>query len=262
MRIAVVTPYFNESRDVLQRCIASVQSQSVTVDHILVADGNPQYWVETHANVTHIVLRKRSADFGDTPRSVGFVMGMRSGYDIVQFLDADNVLMPDHFKVTLQHFYGRGETEYPDLVVARRQLLRTDGSILDVSVPQDDALTHIDTNCYVFYRTAFSVGLKWSLIPRQISFMGDQAFFAMLTQTHTDLKLTFNQTKTVGYTCLWEIYYRMAGEEPPANCKNLKPHIAAAREWWRNLDSHRKDVIERALGLPILIPRDDGMRQS
>ena len=138
--------------------------------------------------------------------------------------------------------------------MARRQLLRPDGSILEVSVPHDDARTHIDTNCYVFYRTAFSVGLKWSLIPRQISFMGDQAFFAMLTQTHAHLKLAYNQTKTVGYTCLWEIYYRMAGEEPPANCKDMKPHIAAAREWWRSLDPHRKDVIERALGLPILFP--------
>jgi hypothetical protein len=262
MRIAVVTPYCNEGKGVIQRCIASVQGQSVPVDHIFVADANPQYWIETHANVTHIVLQRRTADFGDTPRSVGFVAGMRSGYDIIQFLDADNLLMPDHFDVTLRHFCGRGAVEYPDLVVARRHMLRTDGSVLEVSVPEEDAFKHVDTNCYVFYRTAFNVGLKWSLIPRQLSFLSDRVFFAMLTQTHGDLKLAFNQTKTVGYTCLWESIYRMVGEKPPADCKNLDAQFVAAQEWWRTLDPRSKHVIERALGLPILIPAVDGMRRS
>jgi len=261
MRIAVVTPYCNESQDVVQRCIASVQGQSVPVDHILVADGNSQDWIERHANVTHVVLRKRTADFGDTPRSIGLVVGIRSGYDIVQFLDADNVLMPDHLDVTLGHFRGRGPAEYPDLVVARRQLLRTDGSALEISSPEDDAFKHVDTNCYVFHRTAFKVALKWSLIPRQLSFMGDRVFFAMLTQTRNGLRLALNRTKTVGYTCLWESIYQMLGEEPPANCKNLRVEAAAGREWWRALDPHSKDVIERALGLPILIPAAEGMRQ-
>jgi len=254
MRIAVVTPYWNESRELLQRCIASVQGQSADVDHILVADGSPQYWVEDHARVTHIELRKRSADFGDTPRSVGFVVAMRSDYDLIQFLDADNVLLNDHFDVTLEHFLGRGAAEYPDLVVTRRQMLRIDGSKLAVSMPEDDALKHVDTSCYVFYRTAFKVALKWSLIPRQLAFMGDRAFFAMLAQTHRELKVAFNRTMTVGYRCLWESVYRMAGEEPPDGCRDLRAHLAAARDWWRNLDPDRKAAIERALGLPILIP--------
>jgi glycosyltransferase involved in cell wall biosynthesis len=254
MRVAVVTPYFDESKDVLERCMASARNQSVPVDHILVADGKPQYWIEAHANVTHVVLRKGTADFGDTPRCLGFVMGIRSGYDIIQFLDADNVLMPDHFAITLEHFRGRGAAEYPDVVVARRQMLRPDGSVLAASIPEDDALRHIDTSCYVFYRTAFPVGLKWSLIPRELAFMDDRVFFAMLTQVHRKLKLAFNQAKSVGYTCLWESIYRMIGEQPPANCKNLERHYAAAQQWWRTLDPYRKHLIERTLGLPIWIP--------
>ncbi len=253
MRIAVVTPYFKESAEVLRRCLTSVQTQCVSVDHVMVADGHPQYWIEREPRVTHVELRKSAADFGDTPRSLGFVVAMRSDYDIIQFLDADNVLMPDHFEVVLRHFRGRPESEYPELVVARRHLLRPDGSILGVSIQEDDALKHIDTSCYIFYRTAFHVGLKWCLIPRQLGFMDDRVFFALMTHSRLS-RIAVNQVKTVGYTCWWDDIYEEAGEEPPPNCKHLETYRAAAREWWRTLDPHSKAVIEKSLGLPIILP--------
>lgn len=256
MRIAVVTPYWEESRDVLERCIASVRAQTMPVDQILVADGNPQYWFEDAPNVTHAILRKRTADYGDTPRTVGLVMGIRAGYDILQFLDADNLLMPDHFEVTLRHFRGRAEDDYPDIVLARRHMLRPDGSIIAVEIPEEATFRHVDTNCFIFHRTAFSVAIKWSLIPRQISFMDDRVFMALLTQRHAGLKTVFNETKTIGYTCIWEWVYCQAGEEPPPNSKNLEREFAAARQWWRGLDAHSKRVIERTLGLPIRIQDD------
>lgn len=66
MRIAVVTRYFKESPEVLRRCLAWVRSHCVPVDHVLVADGHPQSWVEQQPRVTQIELRKGSADFGDS----------------------------------------------------------------------------------------------------------------------------------------------------------------------------------------------------
>lgn len=257
MRIAVVTPYFRESAEVLRRCLDSVQSQSVPVDHVLVADGHPQYWIEEQPRVSHIVLRQSVADFGDTPRSVGFVVAMRREYDIIQFLDADNILSSDHFDVVLRHFHGCTEAEYPDLVVAKRQLLRPDGSLLSVSVKEDDALKHVDTSCYVFYRSAFHVGLKWALIPRQLGFMDDRVFFALMTKAQLR-KIAVNESRTVGYTCWWEDVYKEAGEEPPPGCKHIEDHRAAALRWWRTLDTHSKNVIEARLGLPIVLPPAPG----
>jgi glycosyltransferase involved in cell wall biosynthesis len=257
MRIAVVTPYFKESAEVLRRCLASVQSQGVPVDHVLVADGHPQDWIEAEPRVTHIVLRKSAADFGDTPRSIGFVSAMRSEYDIVQFLDADNILMPGHFDMTLRHFRGLPEAEYPELVVARRQLLRPDGSALGVSIKADDTLKHIDTSCYIFYRTAFHVGLKWCFIPKQLGFMDDHVFFALLTRSRLR-RIAVNEARTVGYTCWWDDIYREAGEAPPPNCKHLEEYRAAARAWWGTLDAHSKSVIEARLGLPIILPPAPG----
>jgi len=256
VRIAVVTPYYQESREVLERCIASVRAQSVPVDQILVADGHPQYWFEDAPNVTHAILRKRAGDYGDTPRSVGLVMAVRSQYEIVQFLDADNFLLPDHFEVTLRHFRGRAEGDYPDIVLARREMLRPDGSIIAVEIPEEETFRHVDTNCFVFYRTSFHVAIKWSLIPREISFIDDRVFFALLAQRHPELRTAFNETRTVGYTCLWDTVYRMAGEKPPPNSKNMGAQFVAAQRWWRGLDAHSKQVIERTLGLPILLPED------
>jgi hypothetical protein len=252
MRIAVVTPYFQESAEVLRRCLNSVQSQSVPVDHVLVADGHPQYWVEEQPRVSHIVLRKGAADFGDTPRSVGFVVAMRREYDLIQFLDADNILSTNHFDLVLRHFHGRPAAEYPDLVVAKRQLLRPDGSLLSVSIKEDDALKHIDTSCYILYRTAFSLGLKWALIPQQLGFMDDRVFFALMTKAKLR-KIVVNETRTVGYTCWWNDIYEEAGEEPPPGCKNIESHRAAAHIWWSELDQHSKSVIEERLGLPIFL---------
>jgi hypothetical protein len=254
MRIAVVTPYFKESAEVLRKCMASLQAQCVPADHVMVADGHPQYWIEKQPRITHIELRKGTADFGDTPRSVGFVVAMRSGYDIIQFLDADNVLMPDHFDAVLGHFQGLHETEYPDVVVARRHMLRPDGSILGVSIPEDDELKHIDTSCYVFFRTAFFAGLKWSLIPKELGFMDDRVFLAMLRVAGLR-KVVVNPSKTVGYTCWWADIYHKVGEEPPPNCKNIEGHRAAALEWWRTLDPYRKGLIERTLGQRIIVSR-------
>ena len=231
------------------------------MDHVLVADGNPQYSIETHANVTHVVLPKSAGDFGDTPRSIGFVLALRSGYDIIQFLDADNILLPDHFRLSLEHFHDRPAADYPDLVVARRQMLRADGTVINASIAEDDALQHIDTSCYIFYRSSFHVGLKWCLIPRELAFMDDRVFYALLRQKHPGLKIALNKAKTVGYTCLWENVYQAIGEEPPPNRKSLESEFAAAQEWWRRLDPHSKGVIERTLGLPIWIPDAEGGRR-
>ncbi len=253
MRIAVVTPYFRESAEVLRRCLSSVQSHGIPVDHVLVADGHPQDWVEAEPGVSHIVLRTGAADFGDTPRSVGFVVAMRREYDIIQFLDADNFLMAGHFDAVLGHFRGKPETDYPDLVVARRELLRPDGSAIGRSLKSEVELKQIDTSCYVFYRTAFHVGLKWCFIPKQLGFMDDAVFYAMMVRSGL-ARIAVNETRTVGYTCWWDGIYREAGEEPPPGCKHLEGYRAVARKWWRNLDAHGKRVIEARLGLPINLP--------
>lgn len=245
MRIAVVTPYYKENKKVLARCLDSVQSQSMTVDHILVSDGYPQDWVENRSNVSHIIIRKNSGDFGDTPRSVGYLIAMRGEYDFIQFLDADNLLLPEHFSEMLRYFSDTGA----DVVIAKRFMMRPDGTKLNVVMEEDEKLNHIDTSCFMFSRTSFHIGLKWAFIPKQLGFIDDRVFYKMLRMQTAKIAVMRNQT--VGYSCLWPIVYKSLGEPIPKECKDLGPHMEDARRWWHELAPERKKLIESNLGISI-----------
>ncbi|MDP2821844.1 MAG: glycosyltransferase [Sulfuritalea sp.] len=245
MRIAVVTPYYRETPETLGRCLDSIQAQGMPVDHILVADGFPQYWVESRSNIRHLVLRENSGDFGDTPRSLGFMLGIRNDYDIVQFLDADNVLEPEHFGVVLGCFSQTGA----DMIVARRKLLRPDGSVIDVRIEEDEELAHVDTSCFVFSRRSFHVGIRWGFIPRPLGFIDDRVFLGMVKKS--GLNIAVLPKATVGYRCMWSHVYLLAGETPPPGCRNLQPHFEAAKQWWNGLSTDARASLQDDLGVTI-----------
>src|SRR4029453_5901166 len=54
-RIAVLTPYFQESLSLLERCHRSVRQQTVSCEHIMVADGFPRPELDSWP-VRHIKL--------------------------------------------------------------------------------------------------------------------------------------------------------------------------------------------------------------
>src|SRR5262249_34844597 len=126
MRLAVITAYFDEDRATIERCLASVRSQTVPVDHLVVADGRPQGWIaDTEAR--HIVLDRSHSDFGDTPRMIGLMLAIREGYDAIQFLDADNLILPGHAAMATAAMRDTAA----DMLVLKRLFLRPDGSVID-----------------------------------------------------------------------------------------------------------------------------------
>jgi glycosyltransferase involved in cell wall biosynthesis len=246
MRIAIVTAYFKEDRATVERCLASVRSQTVPVEHILVADGHPQDWVRA-TGVRHIALDRSHGDFGDTPRMVGLVLAIREGYDAVQFLDADNLLYPRHAALATELLRGTGA----HMLVLKRRLLRPDGSALNFTAPEDESLTVIDTNCYLFARSALATAIKWALVPRELAFMGDRVFRSVFSKVGHPVAVM--PEPTVGYTCMWEAVYRAAGEEPPPGCHDLTALRENAAVWWSGLDEARRDEIQVALGVKISV---------
>src|SRR6266478_7359441 len=95
LRVAVVTPYFRVPDEWLKQCHNSVAAQQHPCTHILVADGEPQQ-VAAEVSAEHIVLEKRHADYGDTPRLIGSQAAIRQGFDAIAYLDADNWYYPHH----------------------------------------------------------------------------------------------------------------------------------------------------------------------
>ena len=61
LRVAVVTPYFAETPQMLRQAHYSVLTQTYPCHHILVADGRPKPGVEGW-DAEHIVLGRSTAD--------------------------------------------------------------------------------------------------------------------------------------------------------------------------------------------------------
>ena len=78
-RWVIVTPYYKEERPLLSRCISSVSNQSVRTDHIVVADGHPQSWIDMEP-VRHLKLDRSHGDYGNTPRGIGVLLAISEGY--------------------------------------------------------------------------------------------------------------------------------------------------------------------------------------
>jgi GT2 family glycosyltransferase len=92
-RYVFVTPYYKETREYVERCIASVKRQTIRADHILISDGFPQNWID-QADVRHLRLDRTHQDYGNTPRGLGALMAVAEGYDGIGLLDADCWLEP------------------------------------------------------------------------------------------------------------------------------------------------------------------------
>lgn len=236
----IITPYYKESREILERCIQSVRCQTVLTDHILVADGFPQDWIDG-AGVRHICLDRCHADYGDTPRGIGASLAASEGYQAIGFLDADCWLEPEHTEYCLELAQKAG-TSSCDYVIALRHERRPDGSIINVGqVPPEK---HVDTNCYFFLRGGFSVLPVWASIPREVSAVGDRLFYRAVKANL--LRPVVATRKTVNYTCMWESIYRVIGEEPPEGAKPNPDH-GKIEQWINALSTDDRVAINRSI---------------
>ncbi len=253
-KFAIVTAYYKEDRSFLERCLHSVRQQSLAADHIVVADGFPQDWLD-EAGIRHIRLDRRHGDYGNTARGVGALLAIAEDYVGIGFLDADNWLEPNHLSECLAAAVAPSGEPY-DYVIAQRNFKRPDETTLIV----DDEPGHVDTNCFFFLPGAFYAIPRFAGIPRALSSLGDRIFYQELSTQ--PLRATVLKKKTVNYHCLWESLYRAAGEAPPAAAKpniDQQPLIA----WLNGLSpTHRNAVARRLPPNPANQPTTTGIRPS
>ena len=207
LRVAVVTPYFTETTQVLRQAHDSVLAQSHPCRHILVADGRPNPAVDGW-DAEHIVLPGGLGDFGSTPRFVGAADAVLQGYDMIAFLDADNWLRPDHVQILadLQEKTGAG------FLSCGRVLARLDGSILG-PCPLTDPDRFIDTSCMAFARPGFGLLRYWVAMPEYGKAMGDRCMLVHVKAS--DVLRAHTPEQTLFYRCGKAGIYKMLGEEPP-----------------------------------------------
>ncbi|BAL95037.1 glycosyltransferase family 2 protein [Rubrivivax gelatinosus] len=243
MHVAVVTPYYKESRAWVQRCLDSVRAQTRACEHIVVADGHPQDWIDT-AGVRHIRLDRAHGDYGNTPRSIGAQLALSEGYDAVAFLDADNWYEPDHLEACIT----AAEASGADYVAARRNWVREDGSRMPYESDEDRRGTHVDTNCFFLTFGAFHTLARWLMMPKPMAMLGDRFFLASLRED--GLCGAKTSRPTVNYLCTWAHVFREIGEEPPASAKDGLP-TAKLRRWVGQLQNEDFRQIKRLAGCDL-----------
>ena len=215
MSYTIVTPYFAESKELLRRCIDSVKSQTVAVDHILVADGAPQDWIDAE-DVRHIRLDRSHGDFGNTPRAIGAMLAISGESDGIGFLDADNWLEPEHVATCVATARQAGHIDY---VIARRSLRRPDESVFPLEASQDEPVEkHVDTNCLFLLPSSYHIVPYFGLMPKPMAVFGDRVFCNTLRRR--GLHAAVNTAVTVNYHLLVREFYERAGEVPPAEAKS------------------------------------------
>jgi hypothetical protein len=241
-RYVIITPYYKEDRSLIERCIDSVRRQSLATEHLVVADGHPQSWIDD-AGVRHLKLDRSHGDFGNTPRGIGALIAISEGYSAIGLLDADNWLEDDHVEGCLAA--ARTTTAPCDYVVAQRTFRRPDATIM----PVPDEQNHVDTNCYFFLRGSFGALPHWTMMPKNLAPLGDRYFLAMMrSRSYIHARMS---RPTVNYLCGWESIYRALGETPPPQAK---PNIDAnaVERWLRSLDRRELEITGRLTGVSFL----------
>jgi hypothetical protein len=216
LKVAVVTPYHAEPRAWIERCIRSVATQTHSCEHIVLADGRPQDWIDG-TGVRHLRLDRAHADYGNTPRALGGMLAISEGFDAIAFLDADNWYEPGHVAACV----STAEATGADYVTTLRHWVREDGSRMPYEWGDDATGAHVDTNCFFLVFGAFHAVPRWLLMPRPMKMFGDRFFLKSLRTEGLCEGRT--QVRTVNYLCTWADVYRAVGETPPAFAKQGLP---------------------------------------
>ncbi len=245
MKVAIVTPYYKEPREMIERCIRSVAAQDVPVTHFVVSDGHPQDWIDAEG-VRHLRLGCSHGDFGNTPRSIGGILAASEGFDAIGFIDADNWLEPAHVSTCLRTAAEAGDEI--DYVVARRRLVRNDGSVMNIQTRDDADGTHVDTNCFFMLPGSYHTLGQWGVMPKPLSLIGDRIFVGSLRAQ--GLRTVRCPDVTVNYLCTWAYLFEAIGETPPDYAKG-KIDMRATQDWWHALDARDRVIVDRLAAAPV-----------
>lgn len=243
MKVAVITPYFQEPPSWIERCMASVRAQTHPCTHFMVSDGHALDAIDA-AGVRHVRLGRAHADYGNTPRAVGGMLAVAEGFDAVCFLDADNRYAPDHVAACV----AAAEHSNADFVVAQRRLVREDGSVIPLRTRDDADGSHVDTNCFFLLFGAFHTIARWALAPRPMASLFDRFYLGSLRAE--GLREAHTGRATVDYLCTWASIFRAVGEEPPPYAKenvSSEPLL----QWAQRLRPADLDAVRRLTGCSI-----------
>ena len=229
MKIAVITPYFNEPLNVLERCHESVARQcdlrDASITHFFIADGDGIKAVDNLSRVRHIRLGVSHNDNGNTPRAVGGLCALREGFDAILYLDADNLYDNLHVSSVIKAHEQSGS----EAIFSGRYSFFPDGDCYDYAEldnDEDKLRTHVDTSCITLFGLARKAVGLWGEMPAALGQVCDRIFFQYLITNHT---YSWTDQKTVFFETWYEGHFKRAAMAAPWNAKGTARRDEA--EW-------------------------------
>jgi hypothetical protein len=223
MKIAVITPYFNEPFNVLQRCHESVAKQrdlkDASITHFFVADGEGLEAVASLPRVRHISLGASHNDNGNTPRTAGGLSALREGFDGICYLDADNLYDSLHVSSVIKAREESGS----EVIFSGRYWFFPDGDCYDLAARvghEDAARRHADTSCISLFGSARRAASLWGEMPVSLGPVCDRVFFQYLTSNHS---CSWTDQKTVFFETWYEGAFSKVAIPQPWNSKVIPP---------------------------------------
>jgi FkbM family methyltransferase len=213
MKVAVVTPYYRESDEVLSTCLDSVRAQThKDCRHFMVSDGFPNALVDAY-ETTHVKLPAGHGDNGNAARCIGAFAAIADGFDAIAFLDADNWFRPDHIErlVALQARTGAA------LCTSGRSIHRLDGSTLIAQDRESDGVAFADTSCLCFFRPSFDLMPLWGYMPRSVGPVCDKIMWDAVRVR--GISRAHDPEPTVAFRSQYAFQSKAAGETPPEGAK-------------------------------------------
>ena len=207
MKPAVITPYYKESLNTLERCHRSVTAQTTQATHILVADGNCRAAIDNW-DCQHLVLPQSHSNCGNTPRALGALMAASQGYEPIFFLDADNWFQPHHVELALM-LHQKDPTI--DVVISGRKIVLDDGSLLSAA-PEDVEKHFADTSTLCLFNRAYRSLPLWALMPSELAPICDRVIYECLKML--PLKLHWHSEPTLMFESHYSNHYRIANKSP------------------------------------------------
>jgi len=210
MKVAVITPYYNEPLDVIVRCKNSVDNQIYkNIKHIFVADGKPNSWIDTWTEVEHIVLPDSHRDAGATPRALGAISAFSRNFDAVTFLDADNTCYDYHIEAMVE-LLKKSKT---DIVTTTREICTITGDLLYIDTWESNGYDFCDTNCMLLTRNVLPLLTSW-ITTHDKALWSDRIFWNTILDSR--ISKSHYEIPTVNYYSKWAAHYVNAGKTPPA----------------------------------------------
>jgi hypothetical protein len=255
MKVAVVTPYFEEPISTLERCCASVSSQTHPCEHFLVADGPGRPEI-AHTHARHIQLPLAHGNNGDTPRAIGGICAVAEGFDVVTYLDADNWYDSNHIELIAEALTGDDKW---DVICTQRKIWLANGTFCPF---EDDDVTNrltADTSSIVFANRGLGLVSSWGLIPNPLSPICDRVMISLIDALGLSVK--WSDHSTVNYESRWPNHYAALGLAPPADAHDTNweaIEMACDGEIMKcrfGLDPFLARVPNRKYGEPRVVPK-------